>query len=85
VVTTQIKKLPFIPCPDSTNPYLPSPPLKIHKLTRVEMVKRQTQGLCYTCDEKYFPGHKCKEHKLFVAIFEDISEDGDSLPQGPLP
>jgi hypothetical protein len=87
VVTTQIKKKhPLFPIPHPTNPSLPSPPLKIHKLTRDEMVKHQLKGLCYNCDDKYFPGHKCKENKLFMAIFKDISEDdGDALPQEPLP
>jgi hypothetical protein len=60
VVTTQIKKLSFTPCPCPTNPTLPSP-LKIHKLTRAEMVERQLKGICYNCDENYFLGHKCKE------------------------
>ena len=35
----------------------------------------QLKGLCYNCDEKYFPGHKCKEQNLFMAISEDISKD----------
>jgi hypothetical protein len=82
----QIKKPSFIPHPHPTNPSPPSPPLKIHKLTHVENGKHQLKGLCYNCDEKYFPGHKCKENKLFMAISKDISEDdGDALPQEPLP
>jgi hypothetical protein len=58
-----------------TNPSPSSPPLKIHKLTHVEMVEHQLKGLYYNCDEKYFPRHKCKEKKLFMAISEDILED----------
>jgi hypothetical protein len=38
-------------------------------------VEHQLKGLCYNCDEKYFPGHKCKEKKLFMAISEDIFDD----------
>jgi hypothetical protein len=41
------------------------------------MAERQLKGLCYNCDDKYFPGHKCKEQKLFMAISEDIQEDDD--------
>jgi hypothetical protein len=52
----------------------------------LKWIECQLKGLCYNCDEKYFPRHKCKEQKLFMAISEDISEDdGDSLPQEPLP
>ena len=37
------------------------------------MVERQLKGICYNCDEKYFPWHKCKEQKLFMAISEDVT------------
>jgi len=84
LINTQIKKTSFIPHPHPTNPSSPSPPLKIHKLTRAEMEKHQLKGLYHNCDEKYF--WKCKEQKLFMAILEDILEDdGDALPQEPLP
>ena len=38
------------------------------------MAERQLKGLCYNCDDKYFPSHKCKEQNLFMAISEDIQE-----------
>jgi hypothetical protein len=44
------------------------------------MVERQLKGLCYNCDDKYFPGHKCKEKKLFMAISEDILEEDIETP-----
>ena len=44
------------------------------------MVKRQLKGLCYNCDDKYFPGHKCKEQILFMAISEEISEEDEETP-----
>jgi hypothetical protein len=40
----------------------------------------QFKGLCYNCDDKYFPGHKCKEQKLFMAISEHISEEDIETP-----
>ncbi|XP_012827980.1 PREDICTED: uncharacterized protein LOC105949233 [Erythranthe guttata] len=33
------------------------------KLTRPELEERRKRGLCYNCDERYIPGHRCK--KLF--------------------
>jgi hypothetical protein len=39
------------------------------------MVECQLKGLCYNCDEKYFPGHKCKEQNIFMAMTEDVSEE----------
>ena len=50
------------------------------------MDERQLKGLCYNCDDKYFPGHKCKEQNLFMAISEDIQEDDDDtspVPESP--
>jgi hypothetical protein len=44
------------------------------------MDERQLKGLCYNCDDKYFPGHKCKEQNLFMAISEDVSEDVVEAP-----
>jgi hypothetical protein len=50
------------------------------------MVECQLKGLCYNCDEKYFPGHKCKEQKIFMAMSEDIfEEDVVLLPMEELP
>jgi hypothetical protein len=83
VVSSQNKKPSFIPRPKPVNPTTPSAPLKIQKLTRAEMVERQLKGLCYNYDEKYFPGHKCKEQKIFMAISEDISEDDVETPFVP--
>jgi hypothetical protein len=40
----------------------------------------QLKGLFYNCDEKYFPGHKCKEQNVFMAIYEDVSEDDVEAP-----
>jgi hypothetical protein len=75
VVSSQNRKPSFIPRPKPVTPTTPSTPLKIQKLTRDEMDERQLKGLCYNCDDKYFPGHKCKEQKIFMAISEDISEE----------
>jgi hypothetical protein len=44
------------------------------------MVECQLKGLCYNFDDKYFPGHKCKEQKLFMAISKDISEEDIETP-----
>jgi hypothetical protein len=80
VVFSQNKKPPFVPRPRPVNPNSPITPLKVQKLTRDEMIEHQLKGICYNCDEKYFSGHKCKEQKLFMAIFEDIPEEDVTVP-----
>jgi hypothetical protein len=82
-VSSQKRKTSFIPHPKPVNPTTPSAPLKIQKLTRVEMAECQLKGLCYNCDDKYFPGHKCKEQNLFMAISKDIQEDDVDTPPVP--
>jgi hypothetical protein len=69
LVSSQTRKTPFIRHPKPTFPIPPATPLNIHKLTRAEMNERQLKGLCYNYDDKCFLGHKCKEHKLFMAVF----------------
>ena len=80
VVSAQNRKPSFIPHPKPITPTTPSAPLKIQKLTRVEMAEHQLKGLCYNCDEKYFLGHKCKEQNIFMAISEVIQKRMLKLP-----
>jgi hypothetical protein len=80
VVSSQNRKPSFIPRPKLVNPTTPSAPLKIQKLTRVEMDERQLKGLCYNYDYKYFLGDKCKEQKKIMAISEDISKEYEETP-----
>jgi hypothetical protein len=40
-----------------------------------KMVERQLKVLYYNCGYKYFPGNKCKEQNIFMAISEDVLED----------
>ena len=55
--------------------------LKIQKVSPTEMEECCKKGLCYYCDEKYVPGHKCREQKLFhidastSSSYEDIPSD----------
>jgi hypothetical protein len=44
------------------------------------MVECQLKGLCYNCDDKYFPGRKCKEQFFFMNVTEDIFEEVVVVP-----
>jgi hypothetical protein len=44
------------------------------------MAKRQLKGLCYNCDEKYFPRHKCMKQNLFMVISEDVPKEHVTVP-----
>jgi hypothetical protein len=59
-----------------SNPTKPtSPPAKhipIKRLTPAELQARRDQNLCYNCDEKFSPGHRCK--RLFHLLIADVEE-----------
>jgi hypothetical protein len=74
VFLSQQCKHSFPLIPHSSTPPPHPTPLNIQKLTQEEMDEFQLKGLCYNYDDKYFRGHKCKEHKFFMAISEDVVE-----------
>jgi hypothetical protein len=77
IVSFETRKPSFPPHPNFTPP---ATPLKIQKLTRDEMVEHQLKGLCYNCDEKYFPGRKCKEQNIFMVVTEDLPDEDVVVP-----
>jgi hypothetical protein len=56
------------------------PPLPIKRLTQEELKERQENGLCFKCNEKYSPGHRCK--RLFmIEVYMREDEDKDVMTQ----
>ena len=55
-----------------TNKFQPS----FKRFSDVELQRRRERGLCYKCDEKFHPGHLCKNKELQVLVFQDM-EAGD--------
>lgn len=68
----------ILPTPPSTHQSFKSPLTNTTKtsqphfkrLTLSEMSLRREKGLCFNCDEKFSPGHKCAS-KFFVLIMEE--------------
>ncbi|KAI0496574.1 hypothetical protein KFK09_022894 [Dendrobium nobile] len=48
------------------------------------MQDKRTKGLCFRCDEKYMPGHKCKDQTLQVLLVceDDEDEEGGGSKSG---
>lgn len=40
-------------------------------LTEAEMRARREKNLCYNCDEKYVPGHRCKVRQIYMIMSEE--------------
>ncbi|OMO53595.1 Retrotransposon gag protein [Corchorus olitorius] len=81
---TRQPTLPTLPAPTRV-PTLPGPQIK--RLTSTEMQARRAKGLCYNCDEKYSPGHKCRTTPFLLMQIEDDEEPGEllSLETTPAP
>lgn len=47
------------------------------RLTWDEMQKRRAQGLCFSCDEKFTPGHKCRGPLLLLLERDFNASDAD--------
>ncbi|XP_035548740.1 uncharacterized protein LOC118349222 [Juglans regia] len=45
----------------------------VQKINAGQMKERRDKGLCYYCDSKWNPGHKCKNPKLF--LIEEVEEE----------
>ena len=44
------------------------------------MEERKKRGLCYNCDDKWAPGHKCKQATLF--LLEGVEVSLESIHNG---
>ena len=45
------------------------------QLTQKEMEEKRMKGLCFYCDQKYFPGHKCSSQVFLLEVLVD--QEGD--------
>ena len=69
--------LPTPPPPTKPAFSLPAPSSRptFKTLTPLEMANRREKGLCFNCDEKFSPGHKCSSKFMVMIVEEDESSD----------
>ncbi|XP_058767801.1 uncharacterized protein LOC131641513 [Vicia villosa] len=70
----------FSPYPTNPKPVPLNPPprLPIKRLSSAQIQERRAQGLCFNCDEKFIPGHRCSVGKFLLLLVDD--DDSESLP-----
>ncbi|CAM8978876.1 unnamed protein product [Rhodiola kirilowii] len=65
--------------PSQNHPKLLTPPtsttLPIKRLTPTKMAARKEKGLCFNCDERYAPGHKCRPRFQCLVLNETPFEE----------
>nr|GMD55757.1 Transposon Ty3-G Gag-Pol polyprotein [Ipomoea batatas] len=59
--------------PKITQPSMTNTTLPIRKFSVAEIRERRDKGLCFHCDERYSPGHRCKG--CFLLLIGDEDED----------
>lgn len=67
-----------IPTP-TNRPTWPRPTanLPVRKLTAAEIAARREKGLCYNCDERFVPGHKCVTSARFQCMLMEEEDEPD--------
>ena len=50
------------------------PRLPLKRISPAQMEERRKKGLCYNCDDKWAPGHKCKNAMLFLLDYVEVSQ-----------
>ncbi|XP_062118810.1 uncharacterized protein LOC133832489 [Humulus lupulus] len=55
----------------------PTPKFPIKRLTPAELKDRREKGLCFTCDEKFYFNHKCKNRMMVLCCMEDDSDSAE--------
>ncbi|KAA8540064.1 hypothetical protein F0562_026756 [Nyssa sinensis] len=55
----------------------------VQRLSPLQMTERRARGLCYNCDEKWGPGHKCKSARLFILECADSEEEEPATHSTP--
>lgn len=42
------------------------------------MQERRDKKLCYYCNEKYEPGHKCTKRQIYLQEGEELDEESEA-------
>ncbi|MCI18570.1 hypothetical protein A2U01_0039724, partial [Trifolium medium] len=75
------KKPPLLPTPN-TKP-LNQPPRTIKHISPAEIQLRREKGLCYFCDDKFSPQHRCPNKHLMLLQLDDF-EALDPVTEDPV-
>ncbi|KAA8528440.1 hypothetical protein F0562_035795 [Nyssa sinensis] len=71
-------KLGFVPTRLAIRPLSPHEKraiVLVQRLSPSQMKEQRDKGLCYNCDDKWAPEHKCKSTRLFIMECDESSDD----------
>ncbi|CAM8900174.1 unnamed protein product [Rhodiola kirilowii] len=58
-------------------PQVNSSALPVKRLTPAEMAARRERGLCFNCEDKFTPGHRCKPQFQCMLLEDDVNDSED--------
>ncbi|GKA17130.1 retrotransposable element Tf2 [Tanacetum coccineum] len=76
-----------LPLPAPNNGFRPKPNTPVNvparkQLTQKEYKEKRTQNLCFYCDQKYTPGHKCVGQLYSLVVLADEEEEYFEVEEG---
>lgn len=57
--------------------------LPIKRLTSTEMAARRERGLCFNCDAKFTPGHRCQTPQFLCLLTDQETDDDTTILEPP--
>lgn len=57
----------------------PPPSYVIKHLTPAEQQERRAKGLCFNCDERFSPAHRCKLRQFLLLLSEELKPPGSFM------
>ncbi|MCH99336.1 hypothetical protein A2U01_0020348, partial [Trifolium medium] len=70
--TPPSKKPPLLPTPTTKPFHSPLKTKTIKNISPAEMQLRREKGLCYYCDDKFSPQHRCPNKHLMLLQLDDV-------------
>ncbi|KAG9454443.1 hypothetical protein H6P81_007347 [Aristolochia fimbriata] len=71
------------PSPPTTPAENPNPIRRnsgnFRRLSDTELQSKLERGLCFRCDERYSPGHRCRSEQLQFLLVNEDDVDGEDL------
>lgn len=72
-------KPPQLPAPSSQLPGSSTHPQAFTRMSYAELQDRRAKGLCYNCDEKFSPHHKCSNRRLLLLHWDEELDDNTDV------
>ncbi|XP_019423050.1 PREDICTED: uncharacterized protein LOC109332520 [Lupinus angustifolius] len=70
-ITSNSGAKPSQPLTPTSTSFSPNLSIPIRRLSTAQLQERRAQGLCYNCDEKFIPGHRCQNKKFLLLLDDD--------------